>query len=112
MRILLVAGLNDLAKGGTFDTLTSQFKRFYEVVKMQGREYHPGMANSFAVAPLLPAPKFVWYPDNGPTPPGYTNRRAEVEQVQQHQRDLPGAWVPHLGHQDHEEDGGRGEGGF
>ena len=57
MKILLVAGLNDLAKDGTFDTLTSQIRRFYEVVKKQGREYHPGIGNSFAVAPLLPALK-------------------------------------------------------
>ena len=81
MRILLVAGLNDLAKGGTFDTLTAEIKRFNEVVKQQGREFHPGMNNSFAVAPLIPAPKFVWFPDNGPTPPGYTNRREEIEQI-------------------------------
>ena len=27
------------------------------------------------------APKFVWFPDNGPNPLGYTNRREESEQI-------------------------------
>ena len=80
LRVLLVAGLNDLAKGGDFDSITMQIKRFAFHVKGQV-EYHPGDSNSFAVAPLLPAPKFVWFPDNGDPPPGYRNRRAEVERI-------------------------------
>ena len=104
MRILLVAGLNDLAKGGSFDTLTSQYKRLYEVVKIQGREYHPGMANSFAVAPLLVCLVSRQWANTPRLHQQEGRGRADqrVDQgVQQHQRDLPGAWVPHLGHQDY-----------
>ena len=80
MRVLLVAGLNDLAKGGDFDSITTEFKRFAHVVR-HASDHHRGVANQVAVAPLLPAPKFVWYPDNGTPPPGYRNRREEVERI-------------------------------
>ena len=80
MRVLLVAGLNDLAKGGDFDSITTEFKRFAHVVR-HANDHHLGVANQVAVAPLLPAPKFVWYPDNGTPPPGYRNRREEVERI-------------------------------
>ena len=73
MRILLVGGLNNL--------ITTQYKRFGDNVSYQGSFHHPGRASSFAVAPLLPAPKLVWFPDNGATSPSYRNRRDEVTRI-------------------------------
>ena len=81
MRILLVAGLNNLIKGGDFESLTTQYKRFGDNASYQSSRFHPGKNNSFAIAPLLPAPKLVWFPDNGPTSPGYVNRRDEVASI-------------------------------
>ena len=43
------------------------------------------------MAPILPAPKLVWYPDNGPTSHSYVNRREEVEWVND--------WIRHFNHQ-------------
>ena len=80
MRVLLVAGLNNLVKGGDFESLTYQFKRFQVNVRHQERN-HLGKNNSFAIAPLLPAPKLVWFPDNGPTSSAYVNRRDEVTKI-------------------------------
>ena len=80
MRILLVAGLNNLVKGGDYESLTEQYKRFNFNVNYQNN-FHPGKSNQFAIAPLLPAPKLVWFPDNGPTSPGYVNRRDEVTTI-------------------------------
>ena len=77
MRILLVAGLNNLVKGEDFESLTTQYRRFYFNSTYQNK-FHPGSSNSFAVAPLLPAPKLVWLPDNGPCSSSYVNRRDEV----------------------------------
>ena len=81
MRILLVGGLNNLIKGGDFESLTTQYKRFGHNVSYQGSFQHPGRTSSFAVAPLLPAPKLVWFPDNGATSPSYRNRRDEVTRI-------------------------------
>ena len=80
MRILLVAGLNNLVKGGDFESLTTQFKRFGHNVSYQNT-CHLGKSNSFAIAPLLLAPKLVWLPDNGPCSPSYVNRRDEVTRI-------------------------------
>ena len=66
MRVLLVASLNHRNKGRDFKSLTRDIKRFQDNMSHQSN-FHPGKCNSFAVAPLLPAPKHVWYTDNGPT---------------------------------------------
>ena len=80
MRILLVAGLNNLIKGGDFESLTYAYKRFQVNTNHQNK-FHLGSRNSFAVAPLLPAPKLVWFPDNGQTSPGYVNRWDEFKNI-------------------------------
>ena len=56
MRILLVAGLNNLTKGGDFESLIYQYKMFQVNVRHQERN-HLGKNNSSAIAPLLPASK-------------------------------------------------------
>ena len=81
MRIILVGGLNDLLRGGSVDSITTEFERFKVNVAKQEERYHPGINNSFAVAPLIPAPKFFWLPDNGPTSPTYVNRRDEITRI-------------------------------
>ena len=79
MRILLVAGLNDLMRGGTRQTVMEAIRHFQEVVDQQNR-YHPTGRNQFAVAPLLCPPKLVWYADNGVMPEGHMrNRKEELE---------------------------------
>ena len=99
MRILVVAGLNDLIKGGTKGTVMEGIKEFKKVVDENNR-YHPGAANQFAVAPLLMPPKLVWYLDNGPPPPRHTNRLRELVELNNEifefnaQNGLPN--VPHI----------------
>ena len=39
------------------------------------------MEGSFAVAPLLPAPKLVWFQDNGATSSSYVNRIDEMTRI-------------------------------
>ena len=81
MRILLVAGLNDLVKGGTRESVMESITNFRDMVARNNR-YHPGAKNQFAVAPLLCPPKLVWYEDNGHIPPGHAgNRKEEVEKL-------------------------------
>ena len=80
MRVMLVAGVNNLIKGDTFDEITCAIERFWWNVVSQDK-YHPDLPNTFAVAPILPVPKLVWYPDNGEYSPQYRNRRAEVERL-------------------------------
>ena len=81
MRILLVAGLNDLVKGGTRESVMTAIRNLKEKVTQQNR-YHPGSSNQFAVSPLVCPPKLVWYPDSGPLPHGHAgNRRQELDDL-------------------------------
>ena len=80
MRVLLVAGLNDLLKGGDFHSVTEEIKRFGVNVRYQD-QHHLGLTNEFSVATLLNPPKMVWFPDNGPPPPGHRDRQEELVQL-------------------------------
>ena len=80
MRVVLVAGLNDLLKGGNFDSVKRALRRFEENVLHQSK-YHPDLPNQFTVATLLNPPKMVWFPDNGPSPPGHRDRGQEIHLI-------------------------------
>ena len=80
MRVLLVAGLNDLIKGGNQESVQREIERFKINVDHQNR-YHPDKENSFSVATILNPPKLVWFPDNGPAPPGHHNRLVELAEI-------------------------------
>ena len=71
-RLVLVAGLNDLLKGGDAEQLKESILDFECQVKHQNR-YHM-KRNEFYVAPLIIPPKLGWFLDNGPMPDGYINR--------------------------------------
>ena len=82
MRVLLVAGLNDLIKGGTKDTVMESIRQFQKTIDDQNR-YHNGARNQFVVANLLNPPKLAWHKDNHPPPHGYINRLEELIQLNQ-----------------------------
>ena len=80
MRILLVAGLNDLVKGGNKDSFMYALDHFKEVVDRQNY-YHPRAKNELTVATLLNPPKLAWFPDNGVAPTGHVNRLQELMDI-------------------------------
>ena len=83
MRIVLVAGLNDLIKGGNEATVKDQIERFKTNIDSQNRYHHNTRRNEFCVATLLNPPKLAWFPDNGPPPPHHTNRLVELASLNQ-----------------------------
>ena len=78
-RLVLVAGLNDLLKGGNAEQLKESILDFEDQVKHQNR-YHL-KRNEFYVAPLIIPPKLGWFLDNGPMPDGYINRLDEMRDI-------------------------------
>ena len=64
MRVLLVAGINDLIKGGTMSTLTNSILQLKNSIDEQN-SYHPGVKNELVVATLLNPPKLTWFADTG-----------------------------------------------
>ena len=81
MRVLLVAGLNDLIKGGDADQLKDMIGRFKTNIDAQNRYHTHTRRNEFSVATLLNPPKLAWFPDNGPPPPQHTNRLVELANI-------------------------------
>ena len=82
MRVLLVAGVNDLLRGGNFTTITNSILRLKNVVDEQNK-FHPSSQNELVVATILNPPKLTWFTDTGPPPPGHTNRLEEIDQINQ-----------------------------
>ena len=80
MRVLLVAGLNDLLKGGNFESVKKELRRFEEEIVHQNR-YHPDQPNELTIATMLNPPKMVWFTDNGPPPPGHRDRGEEINLI-------------------------------
>ena len=70
MRILVTAGLVDLARGKTRDEIVEMFIHFKETVDKQNR-YHPSVRNEFVIATILNPPKFTWFVDNQEPPEPY-----------------------------------------
>ena len=64
MRILLVAGIDDIEKGGTKDSLTNSILRLKNTID-DNNVYHPDMKNELVVATVSNPPKYVWFPDAG-----------------------------------------------
>ena len=80
MRVLLVAGINDLLKGGTLTSLTNSILRLKNTIDDQNA-YHPDTENKLVVATVLNPPKLTWFSDNGPPPPGHVNRLEEIRAI-------------------------------
>ena len=80
MRILLSAGLNDLARGKSRLAIVASILQFSTVVDRQNL-YHPHTKNEFVVATVLNPSKFVWFEDNGPPPPNHQNLLNEIKEL-------------------------------
>ena len=66
--VLLVAGYNDLLQNNSRQFIMEGYRHLAQLVLNLGKDKHPGVTNSFAVASLLYPPRLSWFPDNGATP--------------------------------------------
>ena len=80
MGFLLIAGINDLLKGGTLTSLTNSILRLKNTIDDQNA-LHPDTENKLVVATVLNPPKLTWFSDNGPPPPGHVNRLEEIRAI-------------------------------
>ena len=80
MRVLLVAGINDLMKGGSMSSITNSILLLKNAIDDQN-SYHPSVKNELVVATLLNPPKLTWFPDTGPPPPGHVNKMEEITSI-------------------------------
>ena len=80
MDIVLVAGLNDVARGYTRNHIMQCITDMRKAVAKQAEDFHPEIENTFAVSALLYPPQLCWFVDNGPLPyPDYKNNLEKVD---------------------------------
>ena len=80
MDIVMVAGLNDVARGYTRNNIMQCITDLRKAVSKQAEDYHPDVKNTFAVSALLYPPQLCWFEDNGPFPhPDYKNNLEKVD---------------------------------
>ena len=82
--VVLVAGLNDVAREYSREYIMYCIRQLREAVDRQADAYHPQVRNTFAVATLLYPPQLAWFLDNGPIPyQGYVNYREKIDFLNQ-----------------------------
>ena len=77
--IVLVAGLNDVARGHTRNYIMQCITEFRKAVTKQAEDFHPEVNNTFAVSALLYPPQLCWFEDNGPLP--YPDYKKNLEKI-------------------------------
>ena len=80
LRVLLVAGINDLLNGGSKDSITNSILNLKNVIDDQNK-LHPESPNDLIVATLFNPPVATWFPDNGSPPEGHVNRLQEIREI-------------------------------
>jgi hypothetical protein len=80
MRILLSAGLTDLAQGRSRNQIVESIIHFKQTVDKQNM-FHPNTRNELVIATVLNPPKFVWFDDNGPPPLNHRNMLADIKEL-------------------------------
>ena len=73
MDVLLVAGLENVAKGAEVSSIMRAYEHFVKLVKWQGEKYHPEVENTCAIATLMYPPTICWLEDGGAPPSGLQN---------------------------------------
>ena len=80
MKVLVTAGLNDLLRGTSRDTIVERFIHLKETIYAQNA-YHPQAKNELVIASILNPPKLVWFEANGPPPPDHNNRYRDIKEI-------------------------------
>ena len=81
VRILLSAGMEDLARGRTRDQIVESFMHFKLVVMDRQSERKPGIKNELVIATILNPPSLVWFKDNGPAPRNHVDRLPDIKEL-------------------------------
>ena len=80
MRVFVTAGLNDLLRGASRDTIVERFIHLKETIDKQN-VWHPHAKNELVIATILNPPKLVWFEANGPPPANHNNRYKDIKEI-------------------------------
>ena len=80
MRILLMVGVDDLARGNSRDDIVEAFMHFKLTVDKQN-SFHPEKRNELVIPTILNPPQLTWFDDNGIAPPNHQNMLADLKEL-------------------------------
>ena len=80
MRLLICAGLEDLARGRSRDDIVEDLMHFKIAVDHQN-VHHPDKPNEMVIATLLNPPKYTWFNDNGIPPRNHEDHLTDIMEL-------------------------------
>ena len=80
MRVFVAAGLNDLMRRASRDSIVERFIHLKETLDAQN-VYHPHAKNELVIATILNPPKLVWFQANGPPPANHVNHLSVLKEL-------------------------------
>ena len=79
MDVILVAGLNNVARGESETEIMKHIESFANAVEDQTQQFHLNKASTFTVATFIFPPKLTWFSGNGPLP--YKNKMNKLTTI-------------------------------
>lgn len=80
--VVLVAGLNNIARNEDEDQIMERIRKFAVMVTEESKNYNKQGRSSFAVATLTQPPKLAWEEDDGPSPyPRHRNFKEVIKRL-------------------------------
>ena len=80
MRILICAGIEDIARGRSRDEIVEDLMHFKIAVDNQN-VHHPDKRNEMVIATVLNPPKYTWFTDNGHPPRNHHNHLDDIREL-------------------------------
>ena len=79
MDVLLIAGLNNLVRGYSPESILRQYDHLVQYVMYQAHKYHPEHHNTCTIDTLYYPPQLCWLPSEGKPPPGFRNNLSAMQ---------------------------------
>ena len=77
--VVIVAGYNDLVRDYGREYIMAGFQELGRIVMDQSSRFHPEVPNTFAIVHFIYPPQLAWFPDNGPEPTNYVNKKEKLD---------------------------------
>ena len=79
MDVLLIAGLNNLVRGYSPESILRQYDHLVQYVMYQAHKFHPEQHNTCTIGTLYYPPQLCWLPSEGKPPPGFRNNLSAMQ---------------------------------
>ena len=79
MDVLMLAGLNNLVRGHSPESILRQYDHLVQYVMYQAHKFHPELHNTCTIGTLYYPPQLCWLPTEGKPPTGFRNTLSDMQ---------------------------------